>query len=301
MTINENGDKLNRGSKGMTVLEFVNLLKERGCYYSPEEGHIVSKGGKLKGKLTRNGYYTIMAQKDGEHYTFCEHRVVWWWHHPETDESLVIDHLDCDRGNNHIENLEAVSQKENTRRTAERGRTNPAVGERSGKTNLTNRDAKTIRYMAANGYKRKDISELIVKDRAKHALVTVNRIIERTRFGNVPDASEIWEVYPEIVMATARVDLPREEQIKNALMGLSGEVGEVVDLFKKHFYQGHPLDVSHVAEELGDALYYWTWLAVLCMGMDEAEIMLQNMDKLTRRYPNGFSAERSINRQEGDI
>ena len=81
------------------ILEFVQMLKDRGFDYNAEKGGIYSlKTGKRKGHLCTNGYYVIMLQKDKAEYYVCEHRVVWWWHHPETDESLVIDHLNCDRG-----------------------------------------------------------------------------------------------------------------------------------------------------------------------------------------------------------
>ena len=39
-------------------------------------------------------------------------------------------------------------------------------------------------------------------------------------------------------------------------LGLSGEVGEIVDPIKKHVFYNQPLDVPNIEEELGDVFYY---------------------------------------------
>lgn len=41
------------------------------------------------------------------------------------------------------------------------------------------------------------------------------------------------------------------------VLGLAGEVGEVVENIKKHWRDGTPLDVGNLATELGDVGYYW--------------------------------------------
>lgn len=285
----------------MSVREFVAELRKRGCYYDAEHGGICSKTGKRKGRLATNGYKIVLLQKDKTDYYVCEHRAVWWWFNPNTDENMVIDHINSDRGDNRIENLQAVTQQENTRLTHERGRANICRGEDSGKTNLTNREAMTIRYLAQDGFPRKDIAAMIVGDKANHPLVTVNRIINGTRFGHLEDPADIWAVYPTIVSATARTELSTNDQIMNSILGLAGETGEVVDLVKKHLYQGHDLDKDLLMEELGDVLFYWTWLAVLIYGFDRAEIMLRNADKLKARYPYGFDPDKSQHRKAGDV
>lgn len=285
----------------MDARSFVDELLERGCYYDPISGGIKSKNGKPKGHPATNGYRIVSFQKDGKIHYMCEHRAVWWMHHPETDESLVIDHINSDRSDNRLENLQAVTQIENVHLTFERGRGNTCKGEKSGKTNLTDREALAIRYLDQIGMPRKDISAFIVGDKAKHPQVTVNRIIERTRFGHLEDPADIWSVYPTIVSATAQTDSPKKEQISNACMGLCGEAGEVIDLLKKHLYHMHDLDEDELKKELGDVLFYWTWLAVLIFGFDRAEIMLRNAEKLQARYPDGFEAEKSLHRKAGDI
>ena len=125
----------------------------------------------------------------------------------------------------------------------------------------------------------------------------------------------------------------------NALLGLLGEIGELtenafrgfvvegsymkeyfefVDIviefgreserIKHELFHQHPrghvikepeLTRENRREELGDILWYLTWLCSE-FGFGLEEVAQANIDKLKRRYPEGFSVERSINRKESD-
>ena len=86
-----------------------------------------------------------------------------------------------------------------------------------------------------------------------------------------------------------------------AAIGMCGEAGEVSELIKKYAYHGHTIDTEHLARELGDVLWYVSYMAHL-FGYSLGEIMVMNQEKLAKRYPDGkFDAERSRNRKEGDI
>lgn len=106
--------------------------------------------------------------------------------------------------------------------------------------------------------------------------------------------------YQELAMRTANATLSRESQLVNGALGLSGESGEIADMVKKHLFQGHPLDVDHILKEAGDCAWY---LALIATALKcPLETLLQmNIDKLKARYPDGFTVERSINREEGDV
>jgi len=83
----------------------------------------------------------------------------------------------------------------------------------------------------------------------------------------------------------------------NMSLGLAGEAGEVCDLVKKSMYHGHEFDPNKLAEELGDVLWYVSNFADV-LGLELEDIAKLNIDKLQRRYPNGFETIRSIRRQE---
>lgn len=89
-------------------------------------------------------------------------------------------------------------------------------------------------------------------------------------------------------------------KLENGLLGLFGEGGECADILKKTLFQGHAFDKEHMAKELGDVLWYVAETAS-GLGMTMDEIAQKNIDKLNARYPDGFDAERSMNRVEGDI
>ena len=82
----------------------------------------------------------------------------------------------------------------------------------------------------------------------------------------------------------------------NASLGLSGEVGELNDMIKKWVFHGHDIDMQEVKKELGDVCWY---VAMMCesFGFDLEEVMELNIDKLKKRYPEGFSEQASINRE----
>lgn len=82
----------------------------------------------------------------------------------------------------------------------------------------------------------------------------------------------------------------------NGALGLCGESGEVADIVKKTRFQGHKLDAAHIAEELGDVLWYVA-ITASAIGYDLDLIMEMNKAKLERRYPEGFDPERSVHRE----
>ena len=86
----------------------------------------------------------------------------------------------------------------------------------------------------------------------------------------------------------------------NGLMGLSGESGELMDLFKKWIFHEADLNEEHAQKELGDVMWY---VAMIChsMGWSLDAIMEQNIEKLRERYPEGFDTELSNHRKETDI
>jgi NTP pyrophosphatase (non-canonical NTP hydrolase) len=97
--------------------------------------------------------------------------------------------------------------------------------------------------------------------------------------------------YQAAAMSTASAD----SDIVTAALGLAGEAGEVCDHIKKWRNQGHHFDHVLLLEELGDCLWYCA-LAARELGVTLEDVANENVLKLQRRYPAGFSVERSVNR-----
>lgn len=102
--------------------------------------------------------------------------------------------------------------------------------------------------------------------------------------------------YYRAAMRTAP-ELDRQQMLIEAALGLTGEAGEVADLVKKANYQGHILDKDAIMKELGDVAWY---IALACQGLGVTmqEVFQMNVDKLKKRYPDGFDAWMSRNRTE---
>lgn len=89
-------------------------------------------------------------------------------------------------------------------------------------------------------------------------------------------------------------------RILNGLMGLNGEAGEAIDLLKKVYFQGHELDKEHLAKELGDIAWYLA-VSADAIGYDLETIFEMNIEKLKKRYPNGFEESKSVHRRLDDV
>lgn len=82
------------------------------------------------------------------------------------------------------------------------------------------------------------------------------------------------------------------------LIGLAGEVGEVVKIFGEAYYSGHAeIKPATLTDEMGDVLWYLSALATKS-DIFLNDVMERNIDKLRGRYPDGYSAEASRNRKE---
>ena len=103
--------------------------------------------------------------------------------------------------------------------------------------------------------------------------------------------------YQALAMTTLNPELSKKDVLINGVMGLCGESGEAIDIVKKHLHQGHELDKEKLAKELGDIAWY---LAETAWALDIPleQILQGNIDKLKRRFPEGFSTERSVMRTE---
>lgn len=269
---------------------FVEMLKSRGCYIG-EDGHIRRAKGTLASKLMRNGYYLTSAQYDNKIYYFMEHRVVWVWNNGAIPEGFVVNHKDYNRANNYISNLELMTQKENL--AYSKCHQNPPRGEKSGKAKLTNKEADAIKTLAnVCGWSPKMIESLTgVKD------YNVTRIVKGQRYPDAVSKNEILEVYPTLVNFTRNKEIGPLEELKNYLLGLNGECGELTDIVKKILYHGKEYDPVELMLEFGDILYYITAICNV-LGIDITEMLLNNNAKLMARYKNGYSIEQSLNRVE---
>ena len=110
----------------------------------------------------------------------------------------------------------------------------------------------------------------------------------------------IAQRYQGLAMRTASIpEENKEDRLYHAVFGLCSEAGEVAGFLQKT-YQGHEMNQDHLIKELGDCLWM---IAEACDALDVTmdDVMYRNIEKLHKRYPEGFEVERSLHRKEGDV
>jgi NTP pyrophosphatase (non-canonical NTP hydrolase) len=106
--------------------------------------------------------------------------------------------------------------------------------------------------------------------------------------------------YQSKAMRTLNPVLKEKDILLNSVMGLCGESGEAIDIVKKWLCQGHELDKEHLIKELGDVAWYLAEAAT-ALGVPLEEVLQGNIDKLEKRYPNGFETSESVHRDPKDL
>ena len=83
-------------------------------------------------------------------------------------------------------------------------------------------------------------------------------------------------------------------------IGICSEGGELLDLVKKLLFQGKeptPELREKIKLELGDVMWY-VQQVLIWSGWSLEEVLAENTKKLSGRYPEGFSVDKSENRDE---
>lgn len=101
--------------------------------------------------------------------------------------------------------------------------------------------------------------------------------------------------YQMAALRTAKVE--DDQLLIECALGLAGEVGELIDHIKKHKFHGHKLDCDYIKKELGDIVWYAAVMAYKA-NLSFDGVLEGNVEKLLKRYPNGFESDKSINRSE---
>ena len=83
-------------------------------------------------------------------------------------------------------------------------------------------------------------------------------------------------------------------------IGICSEGGELLDLVKKVLFQGKeptPELREKIKLELGDVMWY-VQQVLIWGGWSLNEVLAENTKKLSGRYPEGFSVDKSENRED---
>lgn len=91
----------------------------------------------------------------------------------------------------------------------------------------------------------------------------------------------------------------QKDEILNWAIGLSEEVGEVMNHLKHMFWGREQIDLQEIAKELGDILWYTSALATT-LNLDVDTIAQLNVSKLEHRFGGRFTEAASKVRHDSE-
>lgn len=118
------------------------------CYEIHEDGSIISKyyHRPLKGSMWHNGYITAKFKlKDGRRQPILWHKVIWQYFNGDIPEGMQINHIDEDKTNNALSNLNLMTAEQNSNW----GTRNNRISET--KTNLPSMSKKVVQIDKITG------------------------------------------------------------------------------------------------------------------------------------------------------
>lgn len=130
--------------------EWKDIKSYEGLYMISSFGRVKVVKPRYKGKVllspnkkSKYLFVTLYKDKKGKNHTI--HRLVAEAFLNKSNEADVVNHIDGDKKNNNVNNLEWITQKENVRHAIRIG--NGCIGERNGKAKLTNKEVRSLRNM----------------------------------------------------------------------------------------------------------------------------------------------------------
>lgn len=84
-------------------------------------------------------------------------------------------------------------------------------------------------------------------------------------------------------------------RLAHGILGMTGELGELAELLKKHRVYGRPMERQRILDECGDILWYLV-LALDSHGFSLSQAIEGNAAKLQARYAGTFTQEKANNR-----
>lgn len=137
----------------------------------------------LKQRLNKDGYPTVTLGFHSKRTRVKVHRLVAIAFIPNPLNKKEVNHIDFDRTNNKVENLEWTTHKENIRHSIENNSEVVRLsrtGSKNGRSKLTEKDIIEIRNLYDNGMTRMEIAK-----KFNRGWTTIDHIIKRETWKHV--------------------------------------------------------------------------------------------------------------------
>ena len=125
------------------------------------------------------GYVYAQFKVDGTRHTVRAHRVIWESVHGAIPDGMEINHINAEKADNRLGNLEVVTPKQNTAHAASLGLRDQPTGEQGYSAKLTQAQVDAIRSLATKGDTQRSIAARFGIARSQ-----VSKIIHRAQWND---------------------------------------------------------------------------------------------------------------------
>lgn len=151
--------------------QWVSVLDYEGFYEISDFGNArrtTTQGGRPSGRQMRPGsrrnYLNFTLSVENRQRTLCAHRMVWEGFNGPIPEGMQINHINGNKADNRLSNLEICTPSENTLHAVhvlKRAWTKPphVPGEKNGRAKLSASDVEKIKELRATGLSQQKIAD----------------------------------------------------------------------------------------------------------------------------------------------
>lgn len=132
-------------------------------YWITDDGRVISKKSErdVKPSSKHHGYQKVKLRANGQEKSASLARMVALAFIPTEDTSMDVDHIDNNKLNNHVSNLQWLTRSENVAKSWQQGRVHPRKGKLSGKLTGFYLSHKARELISGVDNKSKFVGELI--------------------------------------------------------------------------------------------------------------------------------------------
>lgn len=174
------------------MIEEFKILEIRGMIYKISNmGKIYGKRGEIKQRLNKDGYCEVTIGKQGMRTSMRVHRLILMAFKPcDNMEELETNHIDYNRTNNRLDNLEWVTHIENVRHSSNEGHYKEnTIGCKNGRANYSEEEIVFMRNLYDNGKSVMDIIKIMFPtleySGRKNKWSRIKEIVTRKTYKNI--------------------------------------------------------------------------------------------------------------------
>lgn len=270
----------------LTVINYRDV--KRNHYYITDDAKVFEKISRRKDGLIdisntirrhpTSGYWQItLLTKEGKHKTYPLYRLVIASFQGDKKD-MVVDHLDMNKDNNNLSNLEYVTLRENFRRAA-------VMQERSYSGTLSEQDIRNICKLLEKNYNATKIIEELNMPKNDASMCTVVDIANRTRWASISKDYN-WDIDDVRLKVYAKEDL---HLIAYMLLYSGYGPKEIAEHFPKYDLK----KLNHVVKKMSQGKLYKKFLeeassTTIAEGMDPP----RDSDGFMRLMPTALGVKR---------